>query len=99
MKDNLPDRSTREERERREAALFDALGAILRLPTSESLPIAGFAAGLTAAHMADVAAMETPENAAAAREALLRLHEETRDLLQSLDETGRLPSEMLRGAS
>lgn len=81
------------ERERREAALFDALGAALRLPDAEAASIAGFAAGLMAAHLADVAAMSPPDAATAARRALARLHAETGELLTSLEEARRTRTE------
>lgn len=81
------------ERERRETALFDALGAVLRLPEAQAAPIAGFAAGLLASHLADVAAMAPPRESKAARKALTLLHSETGELLASLDEAIRARAE------
>ena len=89
MKDGDCTTALREERERRETALFDALGALLQLPHSETASVAGFAAGLMAAHLADVAVLENPADAAAARAALARLHGEIGELLVALAETGR----------
>jgi len=73
LADSAGSNARRVARERLESQLFDALGVVHTLPRREAVELAGFAAGLMAAHLADIAALETSTARDDAQAALLRL--------------------------
>lgn len=86
MADPAGEGARRDARERLEAQVFDALGVVHSLSRTEAVELAGFAAGLMAAHLADIAAVDRSDAQSSAFNSLLRLRDEVNELVTALEE-------------